>query len=183
MSDDPFDIAQPVSQTTLAVLHRQLEEATRLEIQVENMEEDLKAIKKQLNFVKTTQIPNTMTELQMSSVTWNGWKCSTAQFVSGSLPKEPEKLEKAIQWLDEHEGGNIIKTSVSVDFAKSGHNEAVDLAQRLEAEGFPVLSKSGVHPQTLQAWARERLRNGDALDTEVLGLFTGTIAKMEKLKK
>lgn len=183
MEEDPFDIQQEAPKATLDILHRQLEEATKLEDAVEQMEEDLKNAKKHLNNLKAGAIPNTMNELQMQSVVWNGWKCSVSQFVSGSLPKEEVEKEIAVQWLVEHGGGNIIKTSISIDFPRSGHNEALDLAARLEGDGFPVLTKSGAHTQTLCAWAREKLKNGEELDTDKLGLFVGVVAKMDRVKK
>jgi len=85
-----------------------------------------------------------------------------------------------MDWLEANEGGSLIKTDVALAFTKSQHNEAIDLARRLEEQGFAPSVQSGVHAQTLQAFARERIRNGDQIDTDVLGLYTGKVAKLKR---
>jgi len=144
------------------------------------MEEDLKAIKKTLHHLKNSRIPDLMDQMQMEEVSFKGWKVKIDDFVSGTLPRDPEKHAKAVRWLEENDAGGLIKTDLSLSFGKSQHNEALNLAGRLESEGLAPEVKSGVHPQTLRAFARERLRNGDPLDVEALGLYIGKTAKMKK---
>jgi hypothetical protein len=165
----------------LDALRYQLEVATKLEAYTIQMEEDLKAAKKHLNDLKTFRIPEIMSELQISSIVWKGWKCSVAQHVSGSLPKDPVLHEKAINWLTDHEAGDIIKTSIGVDFSISQHNEALDLSQELQEKGYLVGLKSGVHPQTLCAWVRERLKEGDDIDADILGVYIRNAAAFKKV--
>jgi hypothetical protein len=181
-----FDLAEEGASAPsdkLEVLHKQLDEATALEELLEQLNADASAAQSTLNALKTKLIPETMLELQMSELTRNGWKVKIADFVSGSLPKEEGPRQKAIDWLEKHEGGALIKTEISLTFAKSQHEEAKKLAERLAADGFAAEIASGVHASTLQAFARERLKNGEAVDTEVLGLYTGQVAKIDKVKE
>ena len=164
-------------------LNAALEEAVALEQTVAQMEEDLKAVKKSLNALKGSRIPDLMGELQMESVVFRGWQVRIDDFVSGSLPREGEGHEQAVRWLEEHGAGGLIKTDLTLAFGKSQHNEALDLAGRLEAEGLAPSVKSGVHAQTLHAFARERIRNGEPLDIEILGLYIGKVAKMKQVQK
>jgi hypothetical protein len=169
------------SPDALARLNDKLAEAIELKNAVDQMEEDLGAAKKQLNHLNTSVIPDMMAELGMEEVTQRGWKIKVGEFVSGSLPKEPELKEKAIHWLEDNGGGELLKTQLSVVFTKSQHNAALSLADDIKQAGFEPNVESTVHPQTLAAFARERLKNGEALDTEVLGLYTGRVAKFKRV--
>lgn len=175
---DPAEEGASAPSDKLEVLNKYLDEATAFEVQLEQLEADAAVARTALNELKTKRIPELMVELQMTDLTRNGWKVKLAEFVSGSLPKEEGPRQKAIDWLEAHEGGALIKTDISLTFAKSQHDEAKALAARLATDGFAVELTSGVHASTLQAFARERLKNGEPVDTEVLGLYTGQIAKI-----
>jgi hypothetical protein len=186
MDNSEFDLGNGAAQAapdTLANLNASLEEAVALELMCEQMEEDLKAAKKTLQAMKTGRIPDLMAEMQMEECVHNGWRVKIADFVSGSLPADPDKRARAIIWLEQNEGGGLIKTEVSIEFGKSQHDEAIEIAEQLKAEGYAPKVDSGVHSATLQAFARERIKNGDSIDTEVLGLYTGKVAKFGKVKK
>jgi hypothetical protein len=174
--------AAQVGPDALAQLNEKLAEAIDLKGMVDQMEEDLSAAKKQLNNLNTSVIPDMMASLGMSECVQRGWRVKVDQFVSGSLPKEPAARDKAIAWLTDHDAGDLLKTKLSVDFSRSQHNEALSLAADIEAAGFLPVVEATVHPQTLMAFARERLKNGEALDTEVLGLYTGNVAKFKQLE-
>lgn len=164
-------------------LNEALEEAIGLEEAAAQMEEDLKATKKALHALKSSRIPDLMDELQISSIDFRGWAVKIADFVSGTLPKEPAAHKKAILWLEDHGAGGLIKTDLSLSFGRSQHNEALDLAARLEADGLAPNVASGVHPQTLKKFALDCMRNGDELDTEVLGLYIGKVANIKASKE
>ena len=183
---DAFDIGGGAEQSApghLQLLNKHFEEAIALEEAVEQAENDLKAMKGTLHVLKTKTIPDLMAEMMMDEIVWNGWKAKITDFVSGALPNDPERRAKAIAWLEAHEGGALIKTQVSVDFAKSQHNEAMSIAAEIEKAGFAPKVDSGVHSSSLQAFARERIKNGDPIDTEALGLYVGKVAKFSKVKK
>lgn len=183
---DIFDMGeQPVPPASLELLQKELKHATELEDMVEQMEEDLKNTKKALHHSKTAIIPDMMNELAIPKITFGGYNCAINDFVSGSLPNEenPIARENAIEWLVAHDAGSLIKTEVKAEFGRGGHNEALELKANLEEQGYATTIKTGVHAQTLAAWARERLRNGDEIDTEVLGLYTGKVAKFTKVKE
>lgn len=171
----------PAPSDALDRLNEKLGEAIALKESVDQMEEDLKAAKQQLNLLNTGTIPDMMAELGMEEVTQRGWKIKVGEFVSGSLPKDSAARANAIRWLEEHDGGELLKTELKVAFSRSQHNEALSLAAQIEEDGYAPNVDSTVHPQTLMAFARERLKNGEPLDTEVLGLYTGRVAKFKKV--
>lgn len=147
---------------------------------VRNLEEDLKAAKASLQKLRTLTIPDKMAEVGFDSVKLDGKTVTVEPFVSGSLPSDPTKKAAAIAWLIENGASDLIKTTVEVEFGKSEHNVALDTAARLRESGLEPDVSEGVHAQTLGAFARERIRNGDPIDTEILGLFTGRVAKVKR---
>lgn len=173
--------AAALAPDALARLNEKLAEAIDLKNAVDQMEDDLTAAKKQLNALNTQVIPDMMAELGMDEVTQRGWKIKVGEFVSGSLPKDEEARARAIRWLEDHDAGELLKTNLSVGFSKSQHNVALDLAAHISERGYPAKVESTVHPQTLLGFARERLKNGEPLDTEVLGLYTGRVAKFKRV--
>lgn len=182
MDVSEFDMGaeETASQDVLARLHAALEEATAMEEVVEQLEQDLKAAKATLHKMRTGIVPDIMTEIQMDKTTWNGWDVSVSDFVSGSLPREPDKKARAIEWLEGNEGGSLIKTKLNVDFGKGEKEKADKLAALLVTKGLEPKVEVGAHAQSLQAFARERIKNGEPIDTEVLGLYTGRVAKFKK---
>lgn len=156
------------------------DEYEALDVSVKGLEEALKAAKARQQEIKTKDMPDAMA--QIGSGEWTSEdkrvKVKMDDFVSGSLPKDDEKRKAAIEWLEANGGGSLLKTEVQLQFGKSEHNMALDLVARLKEEGHEPIVESGVHPQTLASFARERLRKGETIDTEVLGLFTGRVAKI-----
>lgn len=159
-------------------------ESVELEETIEGIDEALKAAQARFNAIKSKELPEALAELGTTEFLdpETGYKAELTNFVSGSLPKEPEPRQAAINWLSENDGEGLVKTEVALAFGKSQHNEAMDLVGRLRDEGFTVQVESGVHASSLQAFARERLADGKEVDTEVLGLYVGNIAKIKKPK-
>jgi hypothetical protein len=181
--EDIFDVGAPVDGAPgLVELHRIVEVAFDLQEVIETMENDLKRMKNELQRIKTNRIPELMAELQIENITHKGVKVKISEFVSGSLPKEEGPRAKAIEWLEAHDGGSLIKTDVSLKFGRSQHNEAMNLVEDLRGSGFEPNVTSGVHSQTLCAYVRERLSNGEPVDTDILGVYTGKVAKLERAK-
>lgn len=184
MREEDFDDgAAPAAPDKLDALNRLLEEAIALEQTVEQLEDDLKVAKSALHKLRTIQIPDLMAELQMDAVTFRGWSVTVNDYVSGSLPKDGEAHERAIRWLEEAGAGGLIKTDVTLHFGRAEHNMAINVAERLREDGLEPELRSTVHTQTLLAWARERLRHGESLDVDVLGLHVGRTAKFKKIEK
>ncbi|MEE8263231.1 MAG: hypothetical protein V3R83_12285 [Gammaproteobacteria bacterium] len=149
---------------------------------IASMEDDLKAACKSLQIMRTVTVPDLMMEIQSDQFNHAGWEVKLTDFVSGSFPKDVVKREAAMKWLKEHDGSGLIKTDVSMSFGRSQHNEAICIAQELLEAGHPVNIREVVHPQTLQSYARTRIREGDDINTDLLGLYVGKVVKIKKLK-
>ena len=171
---------------TLEIIRGKASRAQVLMDQIEQMEEAVKEARAELNDLRHTALPDLMASAQLLSFKLNdGTIIKVEDFCSGSLPKDPTKKAAAIALLEVYGAGSMIKTDVEVTFEKHQHARALAVADELRAKGLTVDVVEGVHPQTLQAFARERLRNGEQVDTAALGLYVGRVAKfaLPKAKK
>ena len=164
-------------------LHKAIQDSIALSEGIEQMEEDAKAARAALHLMRSKVMPDLMVEARSEHFDHAGYDIKLTDFVSGSLPKEEVPRKKAMKWLEKNDGAELIKTEVSMAFGKSQHEDAMKVAKQMEKEGHPVSVSSGVNAQTLQSFARTRIREGKSIDAEVLGLFVGKIVKIKKLEK
>lgn len=184
MADIDFDLGDSASDNSMQRLVSMAKEVIETERLVESLEENLSDLKKRLNKMKTVELPDQMAECGLSDFTTDtGFRITIDDFVAGSLPKDEMKREAALRWLEENGASSLIKTEVSLQFGKSEHNRALSLVSELADKGYDVSSKMGIHPQTLIAHIKDRLRNGDEVPLETLGLFAGRTAKIKVAKK
>lgn len=184
--DDLFDIqeeAQASSDSAMQRLVAAAKEVIETEKLIAQLEENLSELKVRHNKTKTITLPDMMAECGLSEFrTDTGFRIAVEDFVTGSLPKEDAKRRDAIAWLESNGAENLIKTELNLAFGKSEHNEAVSLMEDLREKGYTVTSKMGVHPMTLISHIKERLKNGDSVPLETLGLFAGRVAKIKPAK-
>lgn len=166
----------------LEALRDNIRQLDGIETAIDQTEEDLKALKKEKQRLRTNIIPDLMSQIQSDHFTHDGVEVKLDDFVSGGIPKDPEKHANAIAWLLQVGAGELIKTTVTMHFGKSQGNIANDVASRMEAEGHAVTETHGIHQQTLHKFVRDRLKDGEPLDLEALGVFTGKVAKIKRLK-
>jgi len=180
MSSNPFDEAPSVSSDTLKKLLKMANELVKLEKEIEAEEAALKRKTGAANTLKLSMIPDAMAEAGLAEFKLpNGAQVTVSDFVSGSLPKDVLKRQEAIQYLTEIGGNSIIKNEIYASFEKKQHNEAVAAADALREQGFTVEVQASVHPQTLLAFVREKLRGGDPIEAEKLNVFVGRKAKVD----
>ena len=153
-----------------------------LEIRKGKGETYLAQINNELQHLKTKLVPEAMAAAGQSSFTISGGEfdgvgVTVDNFVSGSLPKtEPEKSQ-AVAWLEANDGGPLVKNQVVIDLPK-GSNKIAMLLEWLDENDFEYIRTTGVHPMSLAAFGRERLRSGKPLDETKIGLFIGRAAKL-----
>ncbi len=151
---------------------------------IEAHEEMMAAMKRRFNELKTKDLPKAMEEALLPELTLEDGRAIVMEdFVAGSLPKDEDKKAAAIEYMGKDEDlSQIIKTAITLPFTKTEHNRALDLFNRLVDEGYIAEMGTSVHAQSLLAIVREKLREGDPIDLEVLGIYRGTTAKL-KVKK
>ena len=107
-------------------------------------------------------IPEALAECGLSELKLtDGQKISVQTYYSASIPKD--KINDALDWLRDNGHGDLIKNTVSIDYGKGEDNVAADMKQKLHEAGQSFTDKTGVHPQTLKAFAREQTETGKNL--------------------
>jgi hypothetical protein len=92
------------------------------------------------------------------------------------------KKAVAFRWLDDHGHGDLIKTSVSVDFPRERRQAALELAHDLhEQYGQDAAVEEAVNSNTLSTWLKEVSQDGQ--ETPPLDVIGGFIYREVKLDK
>lgn len=183
MDAEEFDVGSAAAPDKIQALNSLLQDAVSMEEAVAQMEEDLKAAKRTLHALTAKRIPDLMDEIGLDSVTFSGWQVKVQDFVSGSLPKEADKRASALDWLKDAGAGGLIRTEISLAFGPAEHDAALELRRRLVSNGYDPEMDVGVNSQSLCAFARERIRNGEPVDADLLGLYVGKVAKLKRLAR
>lgn len=183
--NDMFDIPAESSDTLVEVLKDYCSEAIDLDEAIKGYELAMKTAKSRLHTLRTIKIPEAMAEAGIGDLFSmdTGHMIKLKQFVVGSIPKEGEERDLAMKVLAQHGGAALIKTALSMSFDKGQAHEAQQLVTQLVSNGYEVGVKEDVNAMSLQAFAREKLRNGEELPLETLGLFAGTTAEIKEPKK
>lgn len=173
--------AEAPDEGELTRVTRLAEEAQSLQNIIADLEDEVKERKRQLNDILQRQLPDMFAEIGIDEIrTKDGTKFVIRDFVSGSLPKDEFGKRVALEWLEQHGGADIIKATVNLAFGKDEYEVAREIAADLEARGYNPSTDLGVHASTLAAFARDRLKNGEEVNTEILGLHIGRHAKIVK---
>jgi len=157
-------------------------EALAIQQQIDDYEEDLKALKARLRQLLDVELPNIMEQDARDHVVLeNGYKVTLKDVVSATMPKDELQRKAFFAWLSDHDATDIIKSEIKMTFGKSQHNEALDLAHTLTEQGHSVSVTEGIHTQTLNKFVRERLQSGEELpEKEVLPIYAAKVAKFDK---
>jgi len=183
MSDDysDFEISAP-SGDQLKSIEQLASHAYELVQLIDTHEAALKAAKAELMELTHNALPDAMSAAGTSSfVTDKGVKVTVKDIVTGTLPKDEQKRQEALDWIESHDGKSIIKGTITAEFERGVGNaeKRNQTAEALSNLNVPFVEGETVHPMTLASFAREKIKNGEEVPLELLGLWAGRRAKVE----
>lgn len=147
---------------------------TRLELKLKEAKELYKELTER-------DLPARLTALGMARFTLtDGTEIGLRPFSAVSIIKGSEP--QALDWLRQNGGADIIKNTVAVEFGRGEDEDADQLAATLREQGMPVVQRTNVHFQTLNAWARVELSKGRGLDAQLFSVFAGQKAVIKQPK-
>lgn len=175
------------SSSQLTDIAKQVNKAMKIKSQIDELEKVMTGMKNELHLLVTRDIPDAMAAAgTMHFKTDDGLSVTVRDFVSGSLPKEeknPAGRKWAMNWLMKNDGASLIKTQFSVALGK-GQGEMADIVKKaLLKTKVTFVEKEDVHPQTLAAFIREKMKDGKKVPLEKLGLYAGRAARIEEPDK
>lgn len=166
--------------TALGVVAQQ---ALDIKAHIDMLKEAQKAANEELHALLSKTLPDMISGAGLSEFTLKGGATiQLKEYVSGSLPKDDEARETALEWIRDHGGETLLKTKVVAEFGKGTGNQVAATLAALRDLDVDFSAREDIHPQTLYAWARERLRAGQPVAFETLGLEAGRMAKITEGK-
>lgn len=150
----------------LAVLAaQQLEEETA----VAQLEDDLKAAKKQLAITKEFSIPELMDKLHLTEFsTTSGLKIKVKETIRAAISKANQA--DAYAWLRANGHEALIRRKIIVEFGVGEDAEAAAALEALQEQELQIDDDASVHTQTLGKFVREMLGSGQDVPIELFGI-------------
>lgn len=164
-SDEQLDTVSKIADQQLA-----------LERDIEQLAEELR-VKKNL-YVKVSQedLPDAMSAMGMSSFKLsNGASIDIKKGVDASIRVADKPL--AYDWLRENGHGAIIKNEFKVPFGAGQDAQAEQLDKFLHQIDADFNAAISIHTQTLRAWARTQLEEGNPIP-ETIKVYEYSVAKV-----
>lgn len=162
-----------------------IEDLFRLDAEIAKIEDQVNRMRAKRAMIATVDLPEAMTEAGSSTfTTQSNLKCVVEYKIYGSLPSrdDPDKRYAAIEYLKENDGAELIKSKVQVEYGKGDIASANKMRRRLiTMTNQPVTVDSEVHPMSLQAWGRQRIKDNLKTDMQLVGLRGQTIATVKKI--
>ena len=88
----------------------------------------------------------------------------------------------AYEWLRDNGYDDIIKNTVLCQFGRGEDDQASAFAAFAQQHGYVPEQKTEIHPQTLRAFVKERVEEGDAFPMELFGAWVGQRAVIKRGK-
>jgi len=164
--------------TSVAALARQIRDK---EQRIASLEDELKAEKKALLKLTDEDMPAMLAEIGISSFSLDdGSQVEVKQTYGASILVQNRPA--AYEWLRENGYDDIIKNSVICQFGRGEDDQASAFAAFAQQQGYVPEQKTEIHPQTLRAFVKERVEEGDAFPMELFGAWVGQRAVIKKGK-
>lgn len=170
--------------TKIVFLAKRLTEAKTL---VDNLEEDLKAAKRDYDDLRYNQLPIELMTSGIESISIDGYEISVRASVRASMKGQDdvESRKRAAEWLKAQGRDALVKKSVILDLNRESAEEVARIAAvvRERFQQFEVKESYDVHHSTLSAAIREMLKNEETVPTgdEIgINLVVGNEAKVTK---
>jgi hypothetical protein len=148
---------------------------------IDSLEADLKNARKKLRKMTDEELPTMLAEIGLSSMTLDdGSEVTVKQTYGANILVD--NRPKAYEWLREKGYDDIIKNTVTCEFGRGEDDKASAFQDFAKKEGYEPNQKTEIHHQTLRAFVKERVENGDDFPMELFGAFIGQRAIVKKGK-
>ena len=149
--------------------------------EIEDMEENLKKKKKDLDVISGEVIPTMMSEMGLSQLKlMDGSQIDVKPFYNATITVA--NRESAFNWLRQNGLADIIKNEMVVSFGRGEDNKAAEYAELAKSQGLQPAQKLKVEPMTLKALVRQRIEAGQEMPTEIFSIFVGNKTTIKRKK-
>jgi hypothetical protein len=147
--------------------------------EVERLELLLDEAKKNHDRISQIEIPKLMDGIDGKLNLPDGRVVTISEKIRSSISSDKKSL--AFKWLDENDHGGLIKRRFIIEFGRDQEEWAKKFEADLAKSKKPlnVKQEQNVHWQTLDAFVRQQLENGDELPLELFGVFRQRFANIK----
>ena len=183
MDDDPYASLRADESSNIQTVLRQLaDELLEHMAEVDRIKEELQAAENLVRDYTENRIPAVAEGLEGKFDLGDGRTLTIKEEIRASVAGE--KLAPAVEWLDAHDYGNIVKRNLIFEFGKDDDEKVKAFKEAvtpiLKAQKLVLKEKHAIHNATLVAWVRERLDEGESLPIDIFGIFRQRIAKVKE---
>lgn len=145
---------------------------------IESLEKQLEEAKATLRSVSEKEIPELLAEMKGSFTLPDGRRIAVDEKIHAGLSKEREFAGHL--WLENNGYPNLAKREFIISFDAEDAEWAKQFEQELKNRPKPLNSKTkrSIHHQTLQAWVREKLREGVDIPKDIFGVHVKRTTKI-----
>ena len=162
-------------------LSNEVQKMESLAKEIEDIEENLKQKKKDLDVISAEVIPTMMSEMGLSQLKlMDGSMIDVKPFYNATITVA--NRESAFNWLRQNGLGDIIKNEMVVSFGRGEDNKAAEYAELAKSQGLQPAQKLKVEPMTLKALVRQRIEAGQEMPTELFSIFVGNKTTIKRKK-
>lgn len=162
-------------------LSNEVQKMESLSKEIEDIEENLKKKKKDLDVISGEVIPTMMSEMGLSQLKlMDGSQIDVKPFYNATITVA--NRESAFNWLRQNGLADIIKNEMVVSFGRGEDNKAAEYAELAKSQGLQPAQKLKVEPMTLKALVRQRIEAGQEMPTEIFSIFVGNKTTIKRKK-
>lgn len=148
----------------------QLDAASR----VQSIEVQLAEAKAAFRLVSERKLPDLLEEAELDHskiTTPGGMVIDVKETIRGSIPKGKE--EPAFAWLEDSGNSNLIKRTITIDFAKDQEKWAAKFIRdcRQRKKPLNLKNKKGVNTNTMNAFIKQALKDGVSIPLDIFGAY------------
>lgn len=179
---DYSDFKQEVDQVggnLMSALTGLVDDQEAAQEEVERLQALLDEAKKNLQRISEIEIPKLMDGIDGKLKLPDGREVTISEKIRASIASDKRPL--AMKWLDDNNHGNLIKRRFIIEFGRDQEEWAKNFEQELAKSKSPlnVKQERNVHWQTLDAFVREKMENGDDLPLELFGVYRQRSSKIK----
>ena len=177
---------EPPPEDKLTVIRDRLRAARDLELEKASLEEKLDQVSKDLQRLKTTELPDLMTEVGLDNLGLEAegnlppYDMKIKPFYYANIKNEDETAPQAYAWLIKQGHEDLIKYTFTVLFGRSDHLAAIRFEETLKKLRVAYKRTMGVPWNTLTAFLKEQVEGKKTLPP--LNLMNGKIGRVAEIK-
>lgn len=170
------------AKNTLAELAEYAEQLDKAERDVDHRKLDLSKAEVRVKDLREILIPQLMETVGLTTLQTSGGLTVTVEDGVSARISEQHKND-ALRWLDDNGHGGMVKRKVTVEFARDQEEQVKELITNLRKTYPQTREERKVDTNTLKAWVKRRLKDGEPTPEDLFGVHTWPIASLKRSKK